>query len=298
MKISENTKVKIRVPKRLYEAVQAEMNKHEMEEGDNYEMEEGLEEDFSTGAEMAAKQLFSQASAENTFALGVATVLAIVAGVAAGPKVVDKLKGYYQALKGENPKQAELLAKQAKEAGVNMSGAAPSSMEEVEEVAETMDLETLMEAIKEASKKAKDKKKKTEEAKKKALKEAEDEVSSIKNQIEILKDELLHTDNENDKKQIRSEIAKLKKALASKKINENEDSNYNSIVKDALKNGDYEKITADTKVQVGKNVLGLNGYFGEIAKINADKYTIVDDADGERKTIDRKSLEKNYLIQK
>ena len=66
----------------------------------------------------------------------------------------------------------------------------------------------------------------------------------------------------------------------------------------ALDSGDYVRITPTTKVTVGKNVVSLNGYFGEIAKIQGDKYKIMDDDGYDSRVINRQKLEKNYLISK
>jgi hypothetical protein len=76
----------------------------------------------------------------------------------------------------------------------------------------------------------------------------------------------------------------------------NEDTNR--IVQDALADGGYVRITPKTKVTVGKNVLSLNGYFGEITKIQGDKYKISDDDGYDFRTVNREKLEKNYLIEK
>ena len=81
-------------------------------------------------------------------------------------------------------------------------------------------------------------------------------------------------------------------------INENEDDNLNSTVKQALSTGGYIKINSGTDVQVGKRVLGYNGYFGEIVKIKDGIYKIEDDAYGDKTTVNRKKLEAKFLIEK
>ena len=78
----------------------------------------------------------------------------------------------------------------------------------------------------------------------------------------------------------------------------NEDENLPPVVQDAMKKGKYVRITPTTEVTVGKNVLSLNGYFGEIAKIQGDKYKIMDDDGYDSRVINRQKLEKNYLISK
>jgi ribosomal protein L21E len=81
-------------------------------------------------------------------------------------------------------------------------------------------------------------------------------------------------------------------------LKNNEFNSLNSIVKQALRDGDYVKINSGTNVQVGKRVLGYNGYFGKIVSIKDDKYKIVDDADGDKTSINRKNLEARFLIEK
>lgn len=175
MKLTENTKVRVRVPKHLYEAIQAELDKkHGMEEGHygDKEMEEGeyghhdkMEEDASlvdigaqivadpanafeilkTGLEMSANEL-------QNFLAGLGTITGLGSGA-----IIAGLKD----------------AKNKKAAKSKAAAAQQSVAEEEVELEETLDLETLMEAVKDASKKkAEEKKKKEAEAKKK--KEAED----------------------------------------------------------------------------------------------------------------------------
>jgi len=76
----------------------------------------------------------------------------------------------------------------------------------------------------------------------------------------------------------------------------NEDLSY--AAQKALADGDYVRITPATKVIVGKNVLSLTGIFGEIAKIEGDKYKIKDDDGYDSRVMNRQKLEKHYLIQK
>lgn len=307
MKISENTKVKIRVPKRLYEAVQAEMEspskkltyddvkklrkQYGMNGGYPLDYLFDVSEDllFNKNVKLAKlKNFIKKVAAGNPATLGspeldkaaeklVASIKYLIAlgdspeyvasvgirkaqeaydyfdNVGAGapgteddwkedlqeasvldvltkPEVIaptltflgvagSLIKTLVDDLRNaKTPEEKEAVRQEMANSIQGQMGGNMEEAEEVKEIEEAIDLETLMEAIKDAKKKkAEEKKKKEAEAKKKALKEAEDEVSSIKNQIEILKDELLHTDNENDKKQIRGEIAKLKKALAAKK---------------------------------------------------------------------------------
>ena len=152
MKLTENTKVRVKVPKHLYEAIQAELDKKhgmdeghygdkEMEEGDDY-MEEGDEMNEYVGMspdQVQAMELAGQ----------------ILAAVAAGTGLTAGIVN---------------LAKKVKSKIQSKSDKPEVTAEELEEV---LDLNTLMEAVKDASKKkVEDKKKKELEAKKK---KAEDE---------------------------------------------------------------------------------------------------------------------------
>lgn len=183
MKLTENTKVRIKVPKHLYEAIQAELaKKHEMEEmavphdGHDKMEEEAVEE--ATGAEMAAKQMMGAISSGDPFATGVALVGAVVAGVIAGPKVVDTIKGYWKALTQKDPAKADKLAAAAEKAGMDVDGVKEEYQEELEEV---LDLQSLMEAVKDqAKKKAEEKKKKEAEDKKKKEAEAKKKADAKK----------------------------------------------------------------------------------------------------------------------
>jgi hypothetical protein len=167
MKLTENTKVRVRVPKHLYEAIQAELDKkHEMEEmATPHDGHEKMEEDSlnegsgifqiiqdimadPSNAYEIAKAGLQMADHEFQNLLAGLGTIATLAGGAIGAKIKDARNKLAAAKKGGSEKP-------------------------VEEVAETLDLETLMEAVKDASKKkAEEKKKKEAEAKKK--KEAED----------------------------------------------------------------------------------------------------------------------------
>lgn len=72
----------------------------------------------NTGMEQAAKQLFGTT---DPFAMGVATVALVVAGVIYGPKIVDRIKGYYKALVDKGDDRAEELADKAEEAGIDVT---------------------------------------------------------------------------------------------------------------------------------------------------------------------------------
>jgi hypothetical protein len=77
--------------------------------------------DEATGAEMAAKQLMGAISNGDPFLTGVALVGAVVAGVFAGPKVAQTLKGYYKALTTKDPAKAEKLKDAAKKANIDVT---------------------------------------------------------------------------------------------------------------------------------------------------------------------------------
>lgn len=77
--------------------------------------------DEATGAEMAAKQLMGAISNGDPFLTGVALVGAVVAGVFAGPKVAQTLKGYYKALTAKDPAKAEKLKDAAQKANIDIT---------------------------------------------------------------------------------------------------------------------------------------------------------------------------------
>lgn len=161
MKISENTKVRIRVPKRLYEAVQAEMQKHDMEEGMDHDMEEG--------EELEEASIVS----DPNFIAGLATLLGVGGSLAAS--LVKDLR------KAKTPEEKKAAKQKMASAIQGSMAGSMEEAEEVEEVAEAVDLETLMEAIKDAKKKkAEEKKKKEAEAKKKKEAEAKKKALAAK----------------------------------------------------------------------------------------------------------------------
>jgi len=90
----------------------------------------------------------------------------------------------------------------------------------------------------------------------------------------------------------------IQKVLNVNSLRENEDNDLPPAVKQALRDGGYVKINSGTDVQMGKRVLGYNGYFGEIASIKGGRYKIVDDADGDKTFVNRKELEAQFLIEK
>ena len=169
MKLTENTKVRIKVPKHMYESIQAELaKKHEMDEAyheDNME-EEKVEEDVMTGAQIDAEALGKIANID-PFLAGVLLVGAVATGVVAGPKIAEMAKIALQVAKDKGSNTLAKVKNLFKKKKID-TGAQPVA-EEVDEMEETLDLESLMEAVKDLSKKkAEDKKKKEAEAKKKA----------------------------------------------------------------------------------------------------------------------------------
>jgi hypothetical protein len=100
---------------------------------------------------------------------------------------------------------------------------------------------------------------------------------------------------------IKEEIQKVLNVNSFKLSNflrENEDNDLPPAVKQALRDGGYVKIESGTDVQVGKRVLGYNGYFGKIVSIKDGNYKIEDDAYGDKTSVNRKKLEAQFLIEK
>jgi hypothetical protein len=79
-----------------------------------------IDEEVTTGAEMAAKQMMGAISSGDPFWTGVALVGAVATGLIAGPKVVQTIKGYYQALTQKDPAKAEKLKNAAEQEGLDV----------------------------------------------------------------------------------------------------------------------------------------------------------------------------------
>ena len=140
MNLTENTKVRIRVPKHLYESIQAELGKME-EEKHEEAMEEGDINEYVGMSPDQAQVVEILGSLIAAGGLGAAVKTAL-------QMALDKIKS-------------------------SKSTEAPVAEPAPEEMEEALDFESLMEAVKDLSKKkAEDKKKKEVEAKKK--KESED----------------------------------------------------------------------------------------------------------------------------
>jgi colicin import membrane protein len=137
MKLTENTKVRVKVPKHLYEAIQAELDKkHGMEEAEEVNEYVGMSPDQAQVVEILGS---------------------LIAAGGLGAAVKTALQMALDKIKSKKSDDAE----------------AKEPVAEMEEMEETLDLESLMEAVSAATKKkAEDKKKKAAEAKKK--KEIED----------------------------------------------------------------------------------------------------------------------------
>lgn len=132
---------------------------------------ESIDEDVTTGAQIDAQKLGDIAHMD-PFLAGVLLVGAVAAGVIAGPKVAEMSKIALQVAKDKGANTLAKVKGLFKKKGIDTGTEQPVA-EEVEEMEEALDLESLMEAIKDVTKKkAEDKKKKEAEAKKK--KEADD----------------------------------------------------------------------------------------------------------------------------
>lgn len=188
MKLTENTKVRIKVPKHLYEAIQAELAKKEMEEmavpHDGHEKMEEDVEPVVTGVELTADKMGKLVGIDPTI-LGALIVGGIVAGTLKGPELVDVVKTSLQVALDKGQEKYNALKSYFKRKNVDtpkidtpeVGAKAEPVAEDVQELEEVLDLQSLMEAVKDLSKKkaeekkkkeAEDKKKKEAEAKKKA----------------------------------------------------------------------------------------------------------------------------------
>jgi hypothetical protein len=190
MKLTENTKVRVKVPKHLYEAIQAELDKkHGMEEAEEVNEYVGMSPDQAQVVEILGSLIAAGG-------LGAAVKTALQMAL---DKIKSKKSGGEEEKKddineyvGMSPDQAQvveilgsLIAAGGLGAAVKTAlqmaldkikskksddAEAKEPVAEVEEMEEALDFNTLMEAIKDASKKkAEDKKKKEVEAKKKKV---------------------------------------------------------------------------------------------------------------------------------
>ena len=186
MKLTENTKVRVRVPKHLYEAIQAELaKKEEMEECEMGSKEEELEEWVGVNPDQDTLTLM----------LGLA-IPVLTAIIAAGPKAVGQAA--WNAAKaalskkkksGDTDKGDFLDFTKLRRSNESISEAPVQEAEE-QELDEVLDIQTLMEAVKDATKKkAEEKKKKAEADKKKKEAEAKKKAEEKKKADEKKKKE-------------------------------------------------------------------------------------------------------------
>ena len=83
-----------------------------------------LDEDVTTGSEMAAKQMMGAISSGDPFAIGVGLVSAVALGVLTIPTAINKIKGYYAALKQEKEEaKAASLKDIASKEGIDITSA-------------------------------------------------------------------------------------------------------------------------------------------------------------------------------
>jgi len=137
MKLTENTKVRVKVPKHLYEAIQAQLDqKHEMEEDEEYMEEDSIEE-----INKADEQ---QASVEE---IAVAMDKAVVEAKKRAQEIANT--------KGGKLTQSDFFSVIDKFRSKIKQFGPFKRVAELEEMGETLDLESLMEAVSAATKKAK-----------------------------------------------------------------------------------------------------------------------------------------------
>ena len=132
MKLTENTKVRVKVPKHLYEAIQAELDKkHGMDEGHygDKEMEEGEDhlEEIDPKFQGAMDVLSSIPGVDkiaqiDPFLAGVTLVGMLAGGLIAAPKIESGIKALIAKIK--DPKKKAQLAAAAGKEGVKVGGEA------------------------------------------------------------------------------------------------------------------------------------------------------------------------------
>ena len=197
MKLTENTKVRVKVPKHLYEAIQAELDKkHGMEEAEDMKEYVGMSPDQAQVAEILGTLI-----ASGGLGVAVKTALQMALDKIKSKKSVSEEKEEMNEYVGMSPDQmqvAEILGSLIAAGGLGVavktalqmaldkikskkSGDAKEPVAEVEEMEEALDFNTLMEAVKDASKKkAEAKKKKMEDEKKKKEAEAKKKAAAAK----------------------------------------------------------------------------------------------------------------------
>ena len=164
MNLTENTKVRIRVPKHLYESIQAELAKQDHKKEETMEEGEDLNEldpKFQGAMDVLSSIPGIDKIAQiDPFFAGITLVGMLVGGLIAAPKIEQAIKALMAKIK--DPKKKEKLAAAAEKSGINIE--AGETVQEVEELEEVFDLDfgSLMEAMKDASKKKADEKKKKE----------------------------------------------------------------------------------------------------------------------------------------
>jgi methylglyoxal synthase len=196
MNLTENTKVRIRVPKHLYESIQAELAKQDHNEEETMEEGEEMKEYVGMSPDQAqVVEILGSLIAAGGLGAAVKTALQMAVDKIKSKKSGGEEKGDINEYVGMSPDQAQvveilgsLIAAGGLGAAVKTAlqmamdkikskksgdAQAKEPVAEVEEMEEAFDFNTLMEAVKDLSKKKADEKKKKEaEAKKK--KEAED----------------------------------------------------------------------------------------------------------------------------
>ena len=181
MNLTENTKVRIKVPKHLYEAIQAELDKkHGMDEAE--EMKEALSgkaEELKDFYEKVKEQVDGGTDLDSaiTFVMNDLGMEMMEEGeeikeyVGMSPDQMQIVDILGQLIAGGALGGAVLMAAKTLYSFLKNKKSAKVSTEEsaIEEIEEAFDFETLMEAMKDASKKKAEDKKKMTEAKKKKV---------------------------------------------------------------------------------------------------------------------------------
>ena len=104
MKLTENTKVRVKVPKHLYEAIQAELDKkHEMEEGEEMKEYVGMSPDQAQVAEILGTLI-----ASGGLAVGIKTALQMALDKIKSKKSGGEEKGDINEYVGMSPDQMQV----------------------------------------------------------------------------------------------------------------------------------------------------------------------------------------------
>ena len=265
--MKDSTKIRIRVPRHLYESIQAELNKKgNMKEEYDEKMEEGEEPMNEVDVPHMAQAFMDAVQNLDTSSFS-AVMSQLGKAVGMTGKEFQSLLGGVTGI-GATAAGLGVAAMKDKKAGIK------STVKQMEEVSGTPD------QLAEAIKKVLDKKK---AAKEKAAKAEKEKAEKEKAKEKAKKEAEAKKKADNKKNALKEDM---------KSDFEDWQSGKGPQVSDGFK-----EIKPDTEVPIGSSLLikGRNTFF-TLEKINGDKYTLSFDMDGDKFTKSRKQLEKYFIF--